>query len=423
MFAKNHPEVLVVGAGPVGLLAALRLARLGVDVEIVDRQWRTGAHSYALALHPHSLAILHELGLAEQVIERAYPVRRVAVYDGTTRRAELNLPERPDDTGFVAAMRQDVLEGLLEEALRQEGMKVLWNHELSRLAAQKDRVAVTVDKLAKQSVGYAVAHTEWIVAGSKRTKLPLVIGADGHSSLVRRSLGIDYPSVGPPEHFAVFEFDTDAELNDEMSIVLDDRTTSVLWPLPGGACRWSFQLPDYSARESPRMKERVAVQFGSSQFPVLAEKSLRSLIAERAPWFDGKIGEIRWRLVVRFERRLAGSFGSGRAWLAGDAAHMTGPAGMQSMNVGLREADELANVMNRMLRDDPSPEPLESYNSRRLAQWRFLLGLEGGLKPTSATDSWIAEHAPRLLPCLPASGEELSALAGQLGLEADSAGP
>ena len=71
MFGRANPEVLVVGAGPVGLFAALALAKQGIQVAIVDREWRPGAHSYALALHPHSLSLLQELGIQESVLERA----------------------------------------------------------------------------------------------------------------------------------------------------------------------------------------------------------------------------------------------------------------------------------------------------------------------------------------------------------------
>jgi 3-(3-hydroxy-phenyl)propionate hydroxylase len=419
MFGTTNPEVLVVGAGPVGLFSALRLAKAGVRIEIIDRDWRTGAHSYALALHPWSLGLLRELGLVDRIPDEAYPVRTVGIYDGADRRAELKVPDRDDQTGFVAAMRQDVLEKLLEDELKRHGVKVLWNHELSHLAAAGERMVATVDKMAKESVGYAVAHTEWIVAGSEKLRVPLVIGADGHRSMVRRSLGIDYQSVGQAEHFAVFEFKTSFDPDHEMQVVLDDRATSVLWPLADGYCRWSFQLADYTAEEMTRKKECVAVQVGAARFPVLTQASLRMLLAQRAPWFDGTVEDIRWRMVVRFERRLASALGSGRGWLAGDAVHMTGPAGMQSMNVGLREAEDLTTIIAGQARNGPSTEPLEAYSDRWLHRWRFLMGLEGGLKPREKTDPWIAHNAARLLPCLPASGDDLADLAGQLKLDVD----
>jgi 2-polyprenyl-6-methoxyphenol hydroxylase-like FAD-dependent oxidoreductase len=84
---------------------------------------------------------------------------------------------------------------------------------------------------------------------------------------------------------------------------------------------------------------------------------------------------------VRFERRLAASFGRGRVWLAGDAAHLTGPAGMQSMNAGLAEAHQLATSIARIRGGQAGLEELEAYGRERLADWGFLLGLRGGLRP------------------------------------------
>lgn len=417
MFGITNPEVLVVGAGPVGLFSALRLAKAGLRTAVIDRDWRTGAHSYALALHPYSLGLFRDMGLLDHVLAESYAVRTVGIYAGPDRRAEIKIPDADQQTGLVAAMRQDVLERLLEDELKREGVHVQWNHELSGLAADDDRMLADVDKMAKESVGYAVAHTEWIVAGSQKLRVPLVIGADGHGSMVRRSLGIEYQGVGQAEHFAVFEFKSSFEHDHQMRVVLDDRTTSVLWPLADGYCRWGFQLADYSAEETSRRKERVAVDVGGARFPVLTQASLRMLLSQRAPWFDGTVEDIRWRMVVRFERRLAAAFGSGHGWLAGDAAHMTGPAGMQSMNVGLREAEELTQAMAGPARRGANAEPLQEYSDRWLREWRFLSGLEGGLKPQAGTDPWIANNAARLLPCLPATGDDLAALAGQLKLD------
>ena len=413
MFGKTNPEVLVVGAGPVGLLAALALAKHGIQVAIVDREWRTGAHSYALALHPHSLSLLQELGIREEVLERAYAVRTIGLYDGKKRRCEMQIP---DSARPVAVMRQDVLEQVLEQALDRAGIKVLWNHAVSRLVSRPDCAVVTVDKMVKESVGYAVARTEWMVAKSSEVQVPFVIGADGHQSLVRRALGSDFPAAGPAQHFAVFEFESTAQLGDEMRIMFGERTTDVLWPLPDRHCRWSFELLDDDAPVATRTKNRIPVDIGGARFPRLDEERLRGLVAERAPWFAGQIEQILWRIMVRFEKRLASSFGHDRVWLAGDSGHLTGPAGMQSMNIGLREARQLADILASVLRGSGSVGQLRDYDRERVSEWQFLLGREGGFTSDAHTDPWIAQCSPRLLSCLPASGADLAALGQQIGL-------
>ncbi len=416
MLVKQDAEVLVVGAGPVGLLGALTLAKQGVHVQIVDSDWRTGVHSYALALHPGTLEILAELGLAERVLEKARRIETVALYDGRECRKELKVGEGSARYPYLAVMPQEWLESCLEMALADLGIPVLWNHEATELAEHEGRVGVRINRLEKQSVGYAVAHTEWVVAETAEVSVPLVLGADGHRSTVRRSLGIEFPEVGAAQNFAVFEFRSETEIADKMQLVLADHLTSALWPLPGEACRWSFQLGDrVPLAASTRQKRRVTVDVGDAAFPALEASRLDTLIAQRAPWFGARVGEMRWQIAVRFERRLASRFGKGRLWLVGDAGHMTGPIGVQSMNVGLREVYDLAHVFEGILDGGISVEQLERYNRKRTDEWRGLLGMAGGLQPTDSVDPWLRAHGEDLMSALPGSGNDLKALAAQLG--------
>jgi 2-polyprenyl-6-methoxyphenol hydroxylase-like FAD-dependent oxidoreductase len=416
MLRKDAPEVLVVGAGPVGLYATSALVRRGIDVQVVDRDWRTGAHSYALALHGRSRDLLNETGLLGEIAARTYRVERIGFYQGSKRRAELELSLGDRDLA-VSVLPQDVLEHRLEETLSQAGAQVHWNHEVSALQQNVNRVGVTVDQLNKDSVGYGVSHTEWVVANSRQYQVPLVLAADGHRSSIRRMLRIEFEEVGPPMHFAVFEFKTDFDLGPEMRVVLGDQTTDAVWPLPDGSCRWSFQLPDYEAPRQARVKDRIGLQLGSSQYPVLSDDNLRSLLTDRAPWFEGEIQQVDWRLVVRFEHRLARQFGAARTWLAGDAGHMTGPVGMQSMNVGLREARDLAELYHGILREGQSLEQLEDYHQQRRAEWSQLLGQQRAWHAGPRADAWVRDRAARLPMCIPASGNDLAQLLGKLGLQ------
>jgi 2-polyprenyl-6-methoxyphenol hydroxylase-like FAD-dependent oxidoreductase len=106
-------------------------------------------------------------------------------------------------------------------------------------------------------------------------------------------------------------------------------------------------------------------------------------------------------------------------WLAGDAAHMTGPAGIQSMNVGLIEAHDLANRIADVLRGRTDLRSLADYEREHLANWRFLLGMQGTFEPAPNAEPWVGRCVDRLLPSLPASGEDLVALARQIGIDAN----
>jgi 2-polyprenyl-6-methoxyphenol hydroxylase-like FAD-dependent oxidoreductase len=415
----SRTDVLVVGAGPTGLLAALQLAERGVGVALIEEEWRSAGHSYALALHPRSLARLAEVGLADELIAAGQKLETIGLFEGKERRATLGLAGSGARFPFGLALPQSALEQLLSRRLAAKGVPVHWSHRLGRLEPRAHGVVATVQRLEKQSTGYAVAHTEWAVAETLEVEASFVIGADGHGSLVRRALGLAFDEAAPSQVFAVFECDASGTPADELRLVLDAGTTSALWPLPGGRARWSLELdaPEVSAAE--RFKSRLATQLGERFFRHLHEAAVSALLRRRAPWFPPEPPGLGWSIEVRFERRLAAAFGRGRVWLAGDAAHLTGPAGMQSMNSGLDEGSDLAVRLERVLsgRDDASL--LEEYGLERDTAWRFLLGRSGRLAPGATTSPFVAENAQRLLPCLPATGDELEALAAQLGLRAE----
>jgi 2-polyprenyl-6-methoxyphenol hydroxylase-like FAD-dependent oxidoreductase len=432
--ANETPEVLIVGAGPVGLFAALALSSRGIRVRVVDTGVWAVTHSYALALHPQSLQLLRNIGLLDRVLESAYNVGAIAFFDGSTRRAQLRLERNGDPASCVAVLGQDTLEHVLEKALQEHGVRVEWRHEVSSVAPERDRVIATVDEYEQESRGYVVARTEWVVARSRRLEPSFVVGADGYNSRIRRALNVDFPEVGSAQYYAVFEFETDFDAEHEIRIALGDQTADVLWPLPGGYCRWSFELPNYSDTDAEGLQQylrtsgagtfpakrskdrRLTTQFGAT--PELDEETLRRFIRERAPWFKGSIDTLTWKTVVRFERRLATAYGRDRLWLAGDAAHLTGPVGIQSMNVGLAEAGDLADTLARVLREGANPQELEAYGQRWTAEWRRLHALDGAPKPAEGSDGWIGRHAAQLITCLPAHGSELTSLASQLRLRA-----
>jgi pentachlorophenol monooxygenase len=414
MFGHRKTEVLVVGAGPTGLLAALKLAEAGVGVEVIEEEPQTAGHSYALALHPASIERLEEVGLGAQAIASGQRVTGLAIYEGNERRAALQIgdPRRP-----LLALPQSALETLLAERLAKKKVKVHWGHRLARLEPKASGVTSVVHRLERQTTGYAVARTGWVVDKEFEYEAAFVVGADGHGSLVRRILEIPFDEAGSSQVYAVFECTPRGGVVEEMRVVLVDDTVSALWPLPSGRARFSLELDAPEVSAEGRFKSRLVTQVGEHFFHALDEEEIRPLVKARAPWFDYDPASFGWSIELRFERRLAGSFGRGRVWLAGDAAHLTGPAGMQSMNSGLREASELAGHLADILQRGASADRLETYGRARLSEWNFLLGRAGGLKAGPSTPDFAAQHAARLLASLPGTDEGLDALAAQIGLQ------
>ena len=414
---ETQTEVLVVGAGPVGLWTALLLAERGIEVTLIDRELRTTARSYACALHPATLKLLDSMGMAESAIARGRRVDTLAFYEGATRHAEIHFAKLGGSFPFLLVLPQNALEGLLEQRLRAAGVAVHWNHRFEEFTQEEECVSAVVEELEGTSTGYIVPHWETVVKNRANIRTEFLIGADGHNSMVRPRAGLEYQRTGPTESFAAFEFESTSIITDELRVVLDETTTNVLWPLAENRCRWTFQLQRAELSGDFPEKERRAVRLDEPTIDERVRQYVQKVARQRAPWFNHEVKKVHWCSEVNFERRLVAHFGRGRCWLVGDAAHQTGPVGVQSMNMGFAEAAALSSILHRIVREAGSLDLLDTFDREQQQAWRMLVSPAGGLKPRPGASPWISQRCARILPCLPAYGADLEKLASQLALE------
>jgi 2-polyprenyl-6-methoxyphenol hydroxylase-like FAD-dependent oxidoreductase len=223
-----------------------------------------------------------------------------------------------------------------------------------------------------------------------------VIGADGYESSVRDALGIAMGQVGVPQTYLFFDVPHPPPGGTTVELALGERCSG-MYPLHGGMSRYSFEVAN------------------APNHPVGASE-LRALRTSRMPWHTVDLATVEWSGVRTFQRALADRLGHGRAWLAGDACHGAAPLGAQSLNVGLREARDIATGISECLGGTNLERLSVGYAEQRRLEWGRLLGTAGPRTLGSRTPLWAATHLEQLLGCLPASGDDLDDLLAQLGV-------
>lgn len=390
-FGPPSVELLVVGAGPVGLFAGLSAARAGIETTIIDHSYRGFGRGYAALLHPSTVRLLADAGVPESALAAGRRIHRIALRVDDTARMVLELPEP------AVALSQSSLEQALLAALRSTGVEILSPCEGGVLREHGTGVDVRVVRRELVTLGSPADYSEWQPVESSTLRAAFVIGADGYDSRVRSALGIDVMKLGDTESFAMFEVPPDATTSPDIELSFSDSLASAVVPLAEGRARFGFQLASGLDREP-------------------TPERLSELVHERAPWFDDRLRRVDWSSTMHFERRLVRRFGNGRVWLAGDAAHVTSPLGAHSMNLGLAEAGDLVRRVHACLRYGAELGHLGQYGSERQREWHKLLGYNVKFELLPHAPPWLRRYAPRVAPMLPASGGELKCLLDQLGL-------
>jgi 2-polyprenyl-6-methoxyphenol hydroxylase-like FAD-dependent oxidoreductase len=384
-------ELLVVGAGPVGLCAALCAARAGLDVEVIDQSFRGFGRGYATLLHPAAVHTLDRLGVGEKLRRAGREISGIGLRADGSERMRLELPSP------ALAVAQGALEQTLLTALRELDVPLSAPCEASTILQESSKVSVRVVRRELVTYGSPAEYSDWAAVESSLVHADFVIGADGYESRVRTALGIDCATLGETESFAMFEVPAHEDSSRDIELGFSGGLVSAVIPLPEGRTRLGFQLDSGLDLEPDAGR-------------------LHDLVSARTPWLRNGQQQIDWGTVIHFERRLVRRFGVGRVWLAGDAAHVTSPFGAQSMNLGLLEADQFVSDVARCVHGRAPLETVHEHGAERLREWHKLLGYNVRFDLLANAPSWLPSYARRVAPVLPASGPDLRKVLEQVGL-------
>jgi 3-(3-hydroxy-phenyl)propionate hydroxylase len=329
-------DVVIIGAGPAGLTAALTLQRYGINFRIVDRNPGPVQHSNALGVAVRTLEVLEMLGLKQQFSKAGYPVdhgqfRTFGKFLGRLSFNSVDSPYRG-----MHAIPQNVTEKLLNDALLERGGKILRNCEAT--AVVQDDAGVTVTA-RPANVAPEIIRARYL------------IGCEGSNSITRQALGIDF--VGERYESWVF-LQTDAVLQwtypvGDMYAFLHENMAFLAFPYDlTGRARIICAVPDTNPDDR--------------SLPTLAEMQEH---ARRAADPIATLSDPTWFSRFRTQHRIAKTYRDGRCFLAGDAAHVHPPIGGQGMNTGMQDAFNLGWKLALVLRGLGPESMLDTYNSER----------------------------------------------------------
>ena len=373
----SDTEVLIVGAGPTGLMAAVALSRRGVPVVIVDRKAGPTRESRALAVQARTMEIYEQLGLAEQVLAGAYSAElmQIGTAAGPNRIGIAAIQRGSTRFPGLHVFEQSRNERLLYDALLGCGGDVRWDH----------RLVDVVDHTAEPD-GRVQALLEGAGGGLSRVSARWCIGADGAASTVRRELDLRFDGVTDDATFWVADIRGVRGVPEgSLAMRFGNATFAVAFPLgPHGHTRLVALAPHDSITQE------------------------EALTAARTD-LGLELGPVDWFSTYRVHHRVASRFRVGSVFLAGDAGHVHSPVGGQGMNTGLQDAHNLAMLLADVSEGRLNDSALARYERERRPVAVHLVkvtdrafGVIGRRSPATALfrrrfSSVVARVAPLLL--------------------------
>lgn len=336
-----NPQVLIVGAGPTGLVLALALQKQGIPFRIIDKNSGTGEASRAIVVHARTLEYYQQLGLADELAQRGIPIQELQI----RKDGELKARMKMGDIGlgispypYVLSLPQDEHEEVLENTLKERGDRVEWNTELVSFSEEGNAVHAV---LSKDGV-YEEALFQYMC------------GCDGAHSTVRKGLELSF-SGGTYE---------------QIFYVADVKSA-----VPIHGLHVSFNNDGFCLTAPVRTTGYVRL-IGIIPKPVL-EQGLPEDFSPIAPYAshntEAEIQDVNWFSTFNVHHRVSEHFRKGRIFIAGDAGHVHSPAGGQGMNTGIGDAMNLAWKLAAVLQGEADEQILDSYETERIGFARTLV--------------------------------------------------
>jgi 2-polyprenyl-6-methoxyphenol hydroxylase-like FAD-dependent oxidoreductase len=365
-------EVLIVGAGPTGLVLALWLTKLGVKVRLIDKASEPGTTSRALAVQARTLELYRQLDLADAVVERGHKVPAVNLWVKGASAARLsfeNVGSGVTPYPFLHIFPQDQHERLLIERLEALDVTVERRTELIGFVDHGDRIVARL----RESDG-----------GEHECEAHYIAGCDGARSIVRETIGTGFPGGTYRQIFYVADvIASGPAMNGELHVDLDEADFLAVFPLAGHG----------RARLIGTVRDERADRAETLSFGDVSNRAIDHLKVA--------VATVNWFSTYRVHHRVTAHFRKGRAFLLGDAAHIHSPAGGQGMNTGIGDAINLAWKFAATLAGRAGDELLDSYEAERIGFARRLVATTDRAFSFVSADGPIANFVrTRLAPVL-----------------------
>lgn len=329
----SHISVLIVGAGPTGLMLAYELARLGIAFRIIDKQPEQTKLSNAVALQARTLEIFKQIGLADDFLRVGQACRSLDFYDHGKIYARARLDKIRSIYPFILALPQAATETILNQKLRDLSHHVERSRELVEVHQNLGDVEAVVQH---QDGVREIIRCEWLV------------GCDGAHSAVRAKTGFSFPGDDLQEQFLVADGTLDSFLRpDQIHIFSADGYMLGVFPLGSNQYRLGANL-----------------QLGYPR-KLYTENEVKQLVSERS-YDQFSARHIDWISPFWIHSKMTKEMRQGRIFLAGDAAHIHSPVGGQGMNTGIQDAHNLAWKLALVIQGRSDEKLLDTYQSERM---------------------------------------------------------
>lgn len=353
---KVSIDVLIVGAGPVGLFLANECARRGLTSRIVEARAAQSEHSKALAIFPRTLEIFDMAGVVAPFLEAANRVTSVAVM--AHGRTLAHMPFEPEQSPypFIAMVPQNVTERLLVEQLKRKGSAVEYETSFVSAIQHGDHVRVTLDRNGR--------HQDLTAA--------FVVGCDGAHSPVRHLLNLAFEGAEYHDQFLLADVETGDTLPaDQLQLCPHEQGPVAIFPM-----------------SASRRRIVAMIQNPEGDVPSLA--LVQQILKQRSPR-GIEAHAMNWSSYFHIHHRHVARLRVGRIFVAGDAAHIHSPFGGQGMNTGLHDVWNLAWKLDLFLHGLGNEDLLDSYGDERLPVIRNVIETTDFLTRAMGTPSKFAQ--------------------------------
>lgn len=355
---RNETDVLIVGAGPVGLTMAIELVRYGVRVRIIDKTAQRTDKSKALVLWSRSLELLERSGCSAALVEAGFRVDGVRISAGKQSIAHITLDGIDSAYPYALMLPQSETERILEEFLNGLGVQVERETELLNF---HDRGGSVVSALQHSAGAPENVESSWL------------IGCDGAHSTVRHQLGMAFQGVTSLINWGLADVYLTGMLSPpEIQVIWHPEGTLTIFPITENRYRIIAEMGVVQETDTHPV------------IPTLAD--IQAILNQRFPG-DIQASDAVWLSAFHVNERKVADYRAGRVFLAGDAAHVHSPAGGQGMNTGIQDACNLAWKLALVVQGHSSDSLLDSYNQERSPVAEAVLKATGRVTALTTTEN------------------------------------